>query len=102
MLDRAREILTDLCAGWGGAMLEANGEADHLHALVELPPNARPSDFVNNTKTVLSRRLRSEFPTLRAAYKRPVLWSPSYCLLTAGGAPVEILRQYVEDQNRPD
>ena len=62
-----------------------------------------PSDFLNNLKTVLSRRLRSEFPQLRAAYRgKPVLWSPSYCIISAGGAPIEILRQYVENQKRPD
>ena len=44
----------------------------------------------------------SEFPQLRAAYRgKPVLWSPSYCILSAGGAPIEVLRQYVENQKRP-
>ncbi len=81
-------------------MLECNGEADHLHALLDVPPRVRPSDIVNNIKTVTSRRLRAEFPALRGAYKRPVLWSPSYCILSAGGAPIEILRQYVENQKR--
>lgn len=101
VLDRARGILADLAVAWGGSLLECNGEADHLHALLDMPPRVRPSDLVNNLKTVTSRRLRAEFPALRAAYRRPVLWSPSYCLLTAGGAPIEILRQYVEQQNRP-
>ena len=103
MVDRAREILVALAPAWDGALLECAGEADHLHALLDLPPKARPSDVVNNLKTVLSRRLRSEFPALRAAYRgKAVLWSPSYCLISAGGAPIEILRQYVENQQRPD
>jgi putative transposase len=47
--------------------------------------------------------LRKEFPALRAAYRgKAVLWSPSYCLISAGGAPIEILRQYVENQTRPE
>lgn len=101
MLDRAREILARQAPAWGGSLLESNGEADHLHALIDMPPKARPSDIVNNLKTVTSRRLRSEFPELRHAYRHPVLWSPSYCLISAGGAPIEILRQYVENQTRP-
>lgn len=102
MVDRAREVLAALATAWDGALLECAGEADHLHALLDLPPVARPSDVVNNVKTVLSRRLRAEFPTLRAAYRgQAVLWSPSYCLISAGGAPIEILRQYVENQQRP-
>jgi putative transposase len=68
-----------------------------------MPPRVRPSDLINVLKTVSSRRLRKEFPALQAAYRgKPVLWSPSYCLISAGGAPIEILRQYVENQTRPE
>jgi len=102
MLDRAAEILRSLAQAWEGSVLECSGEADHLHVLFELPPKARPSDVVNNMKTVTSRRLRKEFPQLRAAYRgKPVLWSPSYCILSAGGAPIEVLKRYVQAQERP-
>lgn len=101
-IDRAAEILRGLTAAWEGSVLECSGEPDHLHVLLELPPKARPSDVVNNVKTVTSRRLRSEFPALRAAYRgKPVLWSPSYCILSAGGAPIEILKRYVQEQKKP-
>jgi putative transposase len=103
MIDHARELLGDLCRAWEGTLLECSGEADHLHALIDVPPKVRPSDLVNNLKTVLSRQLRKEFPALRAPYGgKPVLWSPSYCIISAAGAPIEILRQYVENQKRPD
>ena len=101
-IDRCAEILTGLCASWEGTMIECSGESDHVHALLDMPPKVRPSDLVNNLKTVTSRRLRSEFPALRSAYRKAVLWSPSYCLISAGGAPIEILRQYVENQKRPE
>lgn len=103
MLDRASAILSGLCEAWGGRLLECSGEDDHLHALLDLPPKVRPTDIINNLKTVSSRRLRDEFHILRSAYRgKPVLWSPSYCIISAGGAPIEILRQYVENQKRPD
>ena len=103
MIDHARGLLGDLCRAWDGTLLECSGEADHLHALIDMPPKVRPSDLVNNLKTVLSRQLRKEFPSVRTAYRgKPVLWSPSYCLISAGGAPIEILRQYVDNQKRPD
>ena len=102
MLDRAAEILRSLAQAWEGSVLECSGEPDHLHVLFEVPPKARPSDVVNNMKTVTSRRLRKEFPQLRAAYRgKPVLWSPSYCILSAGGAPIEVLKRYVQAQERP-
>ena len=56
----------------------ASGEADHLHALIDMPPKVRPSELVNNLSTVLSRLLRNEFPAVRAAYLgKSVLWSAS-------------------------
>ena len=99
ILERCAEILRQTAKAWGCKVVECNGEADHVHALLEVLPKIRPSDLVNNLKTVSSRRLRSEFPDLRAAYRgKPVLWSPSYCLISAGGAPIDILRRYIENQ----
>ena len=104
MLVRCAAILSDLCGSkdWDSVVVECSGEADHVHALLDLPPKVRPSDLINLLKTVSSRRLRSEFPALRAAYRgKPVLWSPSYFLVSAGGAPIEIIRRYIENQERP-
>jgi len=102
MVSRCNAIFGDLCATWGATLVECSGEADHIHALLDVPPKVRPSDLVNNLKTVSSRRLRSEFPPLRAAYRgKPVLWSPSYCLLSVGGAPIEVLKRYIEAQDKP-
>lgn len=102
MVDRAAEILRGLAVVWRGELVACSGEADHLHALLDLPPAVRPSDVVNNLKTVTSRRLRAEFPALRSAYRgKAVLWSPSYCLISAGGAPIDVLRRYIEVQDKP-
>ena len=102
MLDRCREILQATAVRWGCSVVECQGEEDHVHVLLEVVPKVRPSDLVNNLKTVTSRRLRSEFPELRAVYgKRPTLWSRSYCLLSAGSAPLDILKTYIQQQTRP-
>ena len=102
MLERLREIAAARCAGWGGALLELNGEPDHVHLLVSLPPNAELSGFVNNLKTTSSRLLRKEYAEhLRRVYRKPVLWSRSYCIVTRGGAPASLLRRYIEQQGRP-
>ena len=61
MLARVREIVATRCSGWGGSLLEFNGEADHVHLLVALPPNLDLSRFVNNLKTTSSRLLRKKF-----------------------------------------
>lgn len=91
------------CEAWGGKLLEVNGEADHIHLLLELPPTAALADFVNALKTGTSRRLRNEFKEhLASIYKKPVLWNRSYCILSCGGAPLEIIKQYIQQQARPD
>ncbi|WP_205736062.1 IS200/IS605 family transposase [Acidiferrobacter sp. SPIII_3] len=78
-------------------MLEFNGEADHVHRLLALTPKVLPSAFVNNLKTVTSRLLRKEFADhlKRYYWSKPVFWSRSYCILTVGGAPLSVLKQYM-------
>lgn len=102
VLSRCEWLMRETCERWGTSVVEFNGEADHAHVLIDVPPKLRPCDLVNALKTRTSRVLRSEFPKLHEAYRgKPVLWSPSYCLLSAGGAPLDVLRQYIENQNRP-
>lgn len=103
MLQSFETQARERCEAWGGKLLEVNGEADHVHLLLELPPTAALADFVNALKTGTSRRLRNEFREhLAQFYTKPVLWSRSYCVLTCGGAPLEIIKQYIQQQARPD
>ena len=96
------EQAKERCASWGGRLIEINGEADHVHLLLELPPTTALADFVNALKTGTSRRLRNEFKEhLATFYAKPVLWSRSYCILSCGGAPLDILKQYIQQQARP-
>jgi putative transposase len=100
MLSRLREITAQRCKDWNGELQEFNGEADHLHALVSLPPSLDLSIFVNNLKTTSSRLLRRDFREhLDQIYRRkPVLWSRSYCIISCGGAPLSVIKQYIEQQ----
>lgn len=102
MLNRIREIAAARCEGWGGMLMECNGEPDHIHLLISLPPSLELSGFVNNLKTTTSRLLRKEFSgELHHVYTKPVLWSRSYCIVSCGGAPLSIIKQYIEHQERP-
>jgi len=80
-------------------ILEFNGEEEHIHALVEYPPKLSVSEIVNALKGVSSRRHG------QAGFKKPhgkaALWSPSYFAVSVGGAPIEVLIQYIKDQSRP-
>jgi len=100
ILSRLEEIVTDLCKKWDSKLLEFNGEPDHIHLLLELNPKIAPSIFVNNLKTVTSRLIRRDFmKDLKKYYwKDAVFWSRSYCILTCGGAPLSIIKKYIEQQ----
>lgn len=103
MLDRLHTIAEKLCDDWGGRLVEMSGEADHVHLLLEMNPKAAPSVVANNFKTVTSRLLRKEFPDiLNKVYRQPVLWSRTYFVATCGGAPLEIIQQYIQQQGNPD
>ena len=103
MLDRLKEIVTDLCQKWEVELLEFNEEADHVHLLLDMHPNIMPNKFINNLKTVTSRLMRKEFAEhLAEFYWKPVLWTRAYCLLRTGGATIDTIRQYIEKQERPD
>lgn len=76
-----------------------NGEPDHVHLLIALNPKVDPSKLVNNLKTVTSRIIRKEFSDhVKKFYWKPVFWNRSYCIITCGGAPLTVLKQYIENQ----
>jgi putative transposase len=103
MLDRFDGLARERVEAWGGRLLEVNGEAEHVHLLFTLPPKYVLAEFVNALKTGTSRRLRAEFPSeVNKVYRKPVLWSRSYCIISCGGAPLSVLKQYIENQERPE
>ena len=103
MINRLEEIVKKNCADWEIDLIEFNGEADHIHLLLEMHPNIMPSKFINNLKTVSSRLIRKEFgEELKPYYWKPVLWTRAYCLLTTGGATIDVIREYIKNQERPE
>jgi len=75
-----------------------NGEDDHVHLLIEYPPKISISSLVNSLKGVSSRLLRRQRPDIVKRYWKNVLWSPSYFAASCGGAPLDIIKQYIEQQ----
>ncbi len=101
ILQRLEVLSTELCTKWDIILSEFGGEEDHIHLLLEAHPNVIMSRFINNLKTVTSRIIRKEYKIhLSQYYWKPVLWTRAYCLLTAGGAPIKTIRQYIENQGK--
>ncbi|MGP5011516.1 IS200/IS605 family transposase [Psychrobacter glacincola] len=96
--DYFSECVAEVCKSFDAELKECNGEADHIHMLIQYPPTVQLSKLVNNLKSVTSRRMRGDFIELRAAYAKPVLWSRSYFASSCGGAPLDIIKQYIQNQ----
>lgn len=93
-----RHIFAKVCNDFEAQLVECDGEDDHVHLLINYPPKISLSKLVNSLKGVSSRRLRSFRPEITGRYRKGVLWSPSYFAASCGGAPLDIIRKYVETQ----
>ncbi|MFF0220543.1 IS200/IS605 family transposase [Streptomyces vinaceus] len=103
MLTRCEEIMRKVCEDFETELVEFNGERDHVHLLVHYPPKVSVSKLVGSLKGVSARRLRQEFTgQVNRAIMHGHFWSPSYIAASCGGAPLEIIKEYIENQKRPD
>ena len=103
MITRLSEVFTDLSEKWNCKVIEFNGEEDHIHLLFQYLPQMDLSKFVNNLKSVSSRRVRAEFADeVNKVYCKSVLWNESYFIASCGGVTVSVLRKYIEHQDSPE
>lgn len=102
MLKRLEEIFADICHKWECELKEFNGEDNHCHLLIAINPKAQISALANNLKTVSSRLIRKEFPDRCAQfYHKPVFWKIGYFVSSTGGANLETVKRYIQQQNAP-
>lgn len=88
-----------LAEKYSGKLLECNGEEDYIHLLFELPPAAAPSVIVCSLKTQLSKSVRANYhDQIKDKLWKDSFWSDSYFLTTSGGASIQVLEQYIQQQ----
>ena len=100
-LRRLHTMFAKICTDFEAELVEMDGEDDHVHLLVAYPPKVAVARLVNSLKGASSRRLRHARPDIQGRYRNSKLWSPSYFAASCGGAPVSIVRQYIEQQQTP-
>ena len=93
---RLVEIIKQVCDDVGAELVEVETMPDHVHLLVGVDPQFGINHLVKRIKGRSSRLLRQEFPSLRR--RVPTLWTNSYFVATVGGAPLNIIKQYIADQ----
>ena len=102
ILDDLRVIFERVCLDFEAVLVEFDGEDDHVHLLVHYPPKVSISNLVNSLKGVSSRLIRQkQYPSIKQKLWGNALWSPSYFAASCGGAPIAIIKQYIEQQNTP-
>ncbi len=95
---RAKEIFEYIAPNYNISLQEWNHDLDHVHILFKAHPNTEISKFINAYKSASSRLLKKEFPQIREKLWKEYFWSQSFCLLTTGGAPLDVIKQYIENQ----
>ena len=102
ILDDLKEIFASVCHDFEAELVEFDGKDDHVHLLVTYPPKIAISALVNSLKGVSSRLIRKRgYPSIQKKLWGGSLWSPSYFAGSCGGAPISVLRQYIEAQRTP-
>jgi len=96
--NRLKEIFEKIQDNYNITLQEWNHDKDHVHILFKAHPNSELSKFINAYKSASSRLIKKEFPEIKEQLWKEYFWSRSYCLLTTGGAPIEIIKKYIESQ----
>lgn len=96
--NRLKEIFEYISPKYNVTLEEWNHDKDHIHLLFRGSPNTEISKFLNAYKSASSRLIKKEYPVIRKQLWKEYFWSRSYCLLTTGGAPIEVVRKYIENQ----
>lgn len=79
-------------------MDKVDHDVDHVHVMFRAQPKSELSKFINAYKSASSRLLKKEYLQIRERFWKEAFWSQSFCLLTAGGAPIDVIRRYIETQ----
>jgi putative transposase len=93
---RLKEIILALAEELSVVIIELEVMPDHVHILCDVDPQFGIHRFVRHAKGRSSRLLRAEYPSLKS--RLPTLWTNSYFVATVGGAPLEVIKQYIENQ----
>ena len=103
VLEDLKEIFASVCQDFEAELVEFDGEMDHVHLLINYPPKVSVSRLVNSLKGVSSRLIRKKrYACIQDKLWAGALWSPSYFAASCGGAPISIIKQYIEQQDTPE
>ena len=98
MSNYAKNIFVRIAQSYNITLLEWNYDIDHVHIMFKTHPNTEISKFINAYKSASSRLIKKDFPLVRKKLWKEMFWSRSYCLITTGGVPLDVVKQYIQNQ----
>ncbi|KAA9030682.1 IS200/IS605 family transposase [Niallia endozanthoxylica] len=96
----AKDMFAEIGSKYNISLVEWNHDKDHIHILFKAHPNSELSKFINAYKSASSRLIKRDFPHIRKKLWKEMFWSRSFCLLTTGGAPIDTIKKYIENQGQ--
>lgn len=98
--NRARVLFEAIAPKYKIEVVEWNHDQDHVHILFKAQPKTELSKFINAYKSASSRVLKKEYPSIKQQLWKEMFWSRSFCLLSSGNAPIEVVEQYIKQQEQ--
>ncbi|EJQ03125.1 hypothetical protein IE3_05496 [Bacillus cereus BAG3X2-1] len=96
--DYAKDMFVRLSENYNITLIEWNHDVDHVHILFKAHPNTEMTKFINAYKSASSRLIKRDFPQVKKKLWKEMFWSRSFCLLTTGGLPIDVVKKYIENQ----
>lgn len=100
--NRLKEIFERIAPTYNILLEEWNHDTDHVPLLFRGQPNTEIRKFIHAYKSASSRIIKKEFPVIRKSLWKEMFWSQSFCLLTTGGATVDMIKPYIQSQGKKD
>ncbi len=97
--DYAKDMFVRLSENYNITLVEWNHVVDHVHILFKAHPNTEMTKFINAYKSASSRLIKRDFPQVKKKLWKEMFWSRSFCLLTTGGSPIDVVKKYIENQS---
>lgn len=96
--DYAKDMFVRLSENYNITLVEWSHDVDHVHILFKAHPNTEMTKFINAYKSASSRLIKRDFPQVKKKLWKEMFWSRSFCLLTTGGSPIDVVKKYIENQ----
>ena len=96
--DFAKDTFIRISESYHITLIEWNHDKDHVHIVFKAQPKTELTKFINAYKSASSRLIKRDFPRVKQFLWKEMFWSKSFCLLTTGGAPIDLIKRYIQNQ----